>query len=209
LRIGITESAGATMLYLAGELNLYDQNGVHASVVELADYEALEHAFSEKQVDAIVFPHGRAAAMIKERHSDAGVLLVLAIASTTDSSAHWQTEEEELLIVRRSEVMHRRAEWNRLLTAYEHARKDLDSYPDSVAAYLALREHRDPVQVRNEISVWSFFGLPEQDSLLDVRTNLNGLDARWQGNLEFAGGPAHRRGDRSSAAKETEQQRSR
>jgi hypothetical protein len=209
LRIGITESAGATLLYFAEELNLYREYGVNPRIVELPDHDALEHAFNMNQVDAVVLPHERCVSMIKNSHSDAGVLLVLAIAKSADSSSRWQTEQEELLLVHRAEVMRRRSEWRDLLEAYEHARLSLTSRPDSIAAALARREHRFPSELAREISMWNFFGVSEQDSLLDFRGELKDLDARWQGNLDFASGSARKRDDRRPSATESDQPHSR
>lgn len=193
IRIGISQSPGSSVLYLAETTGLFKTYKVDVKLVELTCSHELRAAFASNKLDAVTLPHDQFELAAKESGLEAGVLLLVAAPGDLAVSEHFEhcdstcrDMEVEVLVGRRGDIMLRRKDWQKVLLAYEHARLLMASGHNKYLSLLAEREHKDISRVSEELSHWQVFGSMQQDSLLGKKGPFAGLQARWQGQVHFS-----------------------
>lgn len=198
LRIGISQSPGSAVMYLAQEHHLFEHYLVDVELVELNDGHECWTAFAHDRLDAVVMPYSELAFENQANSNEAGVLMLLASSGrfrdtvATNFAGRWKDGELDVLVGSRGDLMQRRVEWQRVLHAYEHARLLLTSGNVDLVKFVAEYEHRPAHEIIAEVKEWQFFGVQQQDSLLSVSGPYKDLKARWQGQFDFSTMPAQK-----------------
>ena len=97
-----------------------------------------------------------------------------------------QACEIDVLAGKRGDVMQRRADWQKLLMAYEHARLMLCSGLERHMMKVAECEYKSLDILRSELQEWTIFGCMQQDSLIGERGPYSHVDASWQGQVRLS-----------------------
>lgn len=186
-------------MYLAAEERLFERYSVDVEMVELNDGHECWMAFAGGRLDAVVLPYTELSLENQLNANEAGVLMLLAAArpnpvslALDSTQRQWPSDDLDVLVVSRGDLMNRRVEWQHVLHAYEHARLLLTASDSLHLQSVSDYEHRSVETIAAEIKNWNLFGVQQQDSLLSANGPFKNLKARWQGQFDVST-PAYER----------------